>query len=186
MNMVKHVGVVENTGTKCVVVFREVPGDPENCLIVGSDTLPDVFHEGLMKVVESDEGQQSLELGELLSRRKFADGSNMLEQLHVSKYLQKVPARQIMLTPNKSTSVRLSEVNNLIRSQQSTKAETTEIVDNEPAVVEDNAKQMLTRAEVIEAQVADMQAEAQRLREDAYALDPSLKQVKRGRPPKQK
>lgn len=185
MSMVKHVGAVENTGSKCVVIFREVPGDEDNCLIVGSDTLPDVYHEGLMKVVESDEGQQSNDLGDLLSRRKFADGTNILEKLHVSGYLQKVPSRQVLLTPNRGTSVRLSEINDMVRKNRSTKAETTEIVE-EPAMQEDTAKQMITRAELLEAQIAQLQEEAQRLRDDAVALDPSLKQVRRGRPPKQK
>lgn len=183
--MVKHVGVLSNTGSRCVVVFREVPGDADSALIVGSDTLPDVYHEGLMKLVESDEGQQSSELGDLLSRRFFADGKNMLEQLHLQKFIQKVPADLVMLTPNKSTSVKLSDVNKLVKQQSTGKLELSEIVE-EPALVEDTAKQMLTRAEVIDAQVAEMQTEAQRLRDEAYSLDPSLRQVKRGRPPKQK
>lgn len=185
MTMVKHVGVVENTGTRCVVVFREVPGEPDNCLVVGSDTLPDVYHEGIMKLVESDEGQQSGDIGELMSRRYFADGKNMLETLHNSKLLQKLPSRLVMLTPNRGTAIKLSEVNKLVRDQASSKPQTTEIV-NEPAIEQDTAKQMLNRAEVLEAQVAQMQAEAQRLKEDAYSLDPSLRQVRRGRPPKQK
>lgn len=185
MTMVKHVGVVENTGTRCVVVFREVPGEPDNCLIVGSDTLPDVYHEGVMRLVESDEGQQIGDIGDLMSRRFFADGKNMLETLHVSKLLQKLPSRLIMLTPNKGTSVKLSEVNKLIREQTGNKPQTTEIV-NEPAIEQDTAKQMLNRAEVLEAQMAEMQEEATRLKEEAYLLDPSLRQVRRGRPPKQK
>jgi len=183
--MVKHVGVVENTGSRCVVIFREVPGEPTNCLIVGSDSLRDLYHEGLMKLVESDEGQQSGEIGELMSRRYFADGKNMLEYLHINNLLQKVPTAQIVLTPNRGTSVKLSEVNKLIRDQASNKPQTTEIVE-EPGMAEDTAKQMISRADLLEAQISEMQAEANRLREEAYSLNPNLRQVRRGRPPKQK
>jgi len=183
--MVKHVGVVENTGTRCVVVFREVPGEPDNCLVVGSDTLPDIYHEGLMKLVESDEGQQSTDIGEIMSRRYFADGKNMLEVLHNSKYLQKLPSEKIMLTPNRGTAVKLSDINRLIRGNAGNKPQTTEIVE-EPAMTQDTARQMLSRADMLEAQINDLQSESQRLREEAYSLDPSLRQVRRGRPPKQR
>ena len=182
-NLVKHVGYVENLGTRCVVVFREVPGEPNNCLVVGSDSLHDMYHEGLMKLVESDEGQQSSEIGELMSRRYFADGKNMLEYLHVNKLLQKLPAEKIILSPNKSTNIKLSEINKLVREQSSTKATTTEIVE-EPAIAQDNANQMLARAEMLDKQIADLQAESSRLRDEAYSINPSLRPVKRGRPPK--
>ena len=88
MAFLRHVG--KHGDRKVAVIFREVPGEPDNCLVVGSDTLPDVYHEGIMKLVESDEGQQSGDIGELMSRRYFADGKNMLETLHNSKLLQKL------------------------------------------------------------------------------------------------
>lgn len=182
--LVKHVGVIENTGSRCVVVFKEVPGDEDNCLIVNSDALPDVYHEGVMRLVESDEGQQSLDLGDLMSRRLFADGQNMLETLHVKRLLQKVPSGKVLLTPNKQTSIRLSEINKIIREQKGNKPQTTEIVDD-PKISQNTAKAMLDRADMLERQIADLHSEAERLREDAYALDSSLRPVKRGRPKKQ-
>ena len=33
MANIKHVGQIINTQRRCVVVFREVPDEPENCLI---------------------------------------------------------------------------------------------------------------------------------------------------------
>ena len=57
MAIMKHVG---KYGEKpCVVVFREIPNEPENCLVVMSDSLDEVKHDNLMNVVQSAEGQEA-------------------------------------------------------------------------------------------------------------------------------
>jgi hypothetical protein len=108
----------------------------------------------------------------------------MLETLHGKRLLQKVPSKNVMLTPNKQTAIRLSDINKLIREQKGTKPQTTEIVDD-PKISQNTAQAMLDRAAMLEKQIADLESEAMRLREDAFALDPTLKPVKRGRPKKQ-
>ena len=50
---IKHVGKLSNTGKKVVVVFRELPDDPENCLVVDTDALPDWFHDDIINAVMS-------------------------------------------------------------------------------------------------------------------------------------
>ena len=62
--IMKHVGVYG--GKPCVVVFREVPNEPENCLIVLSGGLEEVKHDDLMNVVSSAEGQGAREISEVL------------------------------------------------------------------------------------------------------------------------
>ena len=47
--VMKHVGKFGNK--PCVVVFRQVPNEPNNCLIVESGSLPDGKHDELMNVV---------------------------------------------------------------------------------------------------------------------------------------
>ena len=42
---IKHVGQILNTQKRCVVVFRELPDDPTNCLVVDTDALPDWMHD---------------------------------------------------------------------------------------------------------------------------------------------
>ena len=65
-NIMKHVGT---HGQKpCVVVFREVPNEPDNCLIVETGTLEDQKHDDLMNVVQSLEAQESNNISEVLSR----------------------------------------------------------------------------------------------------------------------
>jgi len=55
--LMKHVG---KFGEKpCVVVFRELPGEQDYCLIVQTDNLESRQHDDLMNVVQSAEAQQS-------------------------------------------------------------------------------------------------------------------------------
>lgn len=107
--LMKHVG---KFGEKpCVVIFRELPGEPEYCLIVQTDTLESRQHDDLMNVIQSMEAQESNDISEVLHRRQFTDGSNMLSSLHYSKKLQKVPVNHVSLTPTPSQKIQLSEVN---------------------------------------------------------------------------
>ena len=111
--IMKHVGKV---GEKpCVVVFREVPNEPEHCLVVKSSVLEPDQHDALMMVVQSAEAQESNDLANVLHRRQFSDGSNMLASLHHKKQIEKVPVNLVSLTPLPSQSVPLAEVNAEIR-----------------------------------------------------------------------
>jgi hypothetical protein len=107
--LMKHVGKV---GEKpCVVVFRELPGEPNYCLIVQTDTLDSRQHDDLMTVVQSMEAQESNDISTVLHRRQFTDGSNMLTALHYAKKLQKVPVNHVSLTPTPSQKISLADVN---------------------------------------------------------------------------
>jgi len=95
--LMKHVG---KFGEKpCIVVFRELPGEQDNCLIVQTDNLESRQHDDLMNVIQSSEAQQANDISEVLFRRQFTDGSNMLNTLHYGKKLQKVPVGLVQLTP---------------------------------------------------------------------------------------
>ena len=48
----KHVGELADGGAKVVILYRTVPGEPNNCLVVGSKFLPDIYHDSLMKALE--------------------------------------------------------------------------------------------------------------------------------------
>jgi len=113
MAVLKHVG---KYGEKpCVVVFREVPNEPDNCLIVETGALDDQKHDDLMNIVQSLEAQESNEISEVLSRRQFTDGSNVLNDLHFTKKLVKVSSELVFLTPTPTDKIALSEVNNEIK-----------------------------------------------------------------------
>ena len=71
MATMKHIGRVANTGLKCVVVFRQIYDengnvtDDKHCLVVETERLPDMEHDDVVRVVESDAGQESAEFYEL-------------------------------------------------------------------------------------------------------------------------
>lgn len=115
-NMIKHVGLYGEK--KCVVLFREVPNESDNCLIILPDALDARQHDEFMQVVEGIEAQSATELADVLNRRQFSDGANMLSTLHYSKKIQKVPTVNVDLTPVPNQRFKLSEVNDAIRQQQ--------------------------------------------------------------------
>ena len=95
----KHIGELSDTSkAKVVIVYRTVPDEPNNCLVVGTKFLPDMYHNALMRAVESDGGQSAKELGEFLGRQTFPDGTNMLALLHNDNYMKKFATKDIIVT----------------------------------------------------------------------------------------
>lgn len=114
----KHVGRMKNTGRKCLVVFRTLPGDAFNCLVIPTESLTDSYHDALISLVESNAAQVAFEFAEVLARAVFPDGTTMLPSLHVKGFLSKVPTDQVEMTPNNQASILLSELNSLIAQQR--------------------------------------------------------------------
>lgn len=210
MATMKHIGQVNNTGLKCIVVFREIYDergnvtDDKNCLIVETERLPDMEHDDMVRVVESPAGQEAKEFYEIAHRSMFSDGVNMLQKLHNAGYLKKYPTNQISLTPNRSTSILLSEVNQIIRKQKTGMSESdisNSMVDDtdspprtqtsfDPSQTIDQAvntgEQALDETAIAQSllsQADTFLAEAERLKSEAYEMAPDLK-PKRGRPKK--
>ena len=75
------------------IIFRTVPEESNNCLVVGPKFLDDTNHNSFMKALESQEGQDSFELGSYLNRTSFPDGTNMLAFLHSGNYIKKIPTK---------------------------------------------------------------------------------------------
>lgn len=119
----KHVGKMKNNSARIAVVFRTVPGEPTNALVVGTNGLPDSYHDSLMSIIESDQGQQANELADILAVRRFPDGEVMLSWLHNRGHLKKVPTNLVLMTPNNQTQVQLDELNKLIAEQKGTTVE---------------------------------------------------------------
>lgn len=118
MQNLKHVGRIKSTGKKCLVVFRTLPGDAFNCLVVTTENLDDSYHNALINLVESNAAQTANEFGEVLARSIFPDGTTMLPSLHVKGLLTKLPTGNVEMIPNSQTSVLLSELNQLIAEQR--------------------------------------------------------------------
>ena len=116
MAFVKHVG--RNGDRKVAVVFREVPGDSHMCLVVYPDLLPMHIHDPLMKVLESDVGQQATDLADALFRNLLPDGRNMLQTLHAEGLMKRVQTDNIIMTPNANSTVKLSELNRIVNEMK--------------------------------------------------------------------
>lgn len=133
-DIVKHVG--QYGQKRCVVVFREVPNETDQCLIVMSDTLEGRMHDELMEVIEGPEAQSSKDLADVLNRRQFSDGSNMLTQLHYAKRLTKVATNMVDLTPLPGQRVGLAQLNEELRKIEGGYVPPTNDLNNESQLLE--------------------------------------------------
>jgi len=199
---VKHIG--KHNNRKVAIVFRQVPDEEHMALVCYTETIPSSIHDSLMNVIESEVGQNTDDLSEVLHRNFLPDGRGILEALHKEGMLKKVPTSQVIVTPNAESHVRLDELNTIINdlktgneaadkmreldenagmidplTQKKQVNEAVEPVAEVPpmaaaeGVLDDGA----IAANLIEQSKA-MAAEAERLQEEAYALDPSLKPKK--------
>ena len=188
-NDLKHVGKTIDTDRRVIVVFREVPGEEDKCLVVDTMSLDGLIHDDIVSTVESQPGQQSANFYEAASRTLLTDGRNMLTTMHSAGLLSKQSTSNIMMMQGSATIV-LSELNALIAEQTNnapvvaspdgTKTTSAGVggADDIDNVINDTqlAKNMM-------GQAIQYESEAKALRAQAIELDPSLK-PKRGRPAK--
>lgn len=118
MQSLKHVGRIKATGRRCMVVFRSLPNDAFNCLIIQTESLEPDYHDQLISLVESPSAQNANEFSEVLARGMFSDGSTMLPSLHVKGLLTKMPTDAIEMVPNMQSTIMLSDLNQMIAEQQ--------------------------------------------------------------------
>ena len=111
--MLKHIG--RHGDRKVAIVFREIPGNEHMCLVIYPDVLPSHIHDTIMKVIESPVGQAENSLANALHRNLLPDGRPILEALHREGMLKKIASEQVIVTPTPTSSVKLDELNRLIR-----------------------------------------------------------------------
>ena len=113
MTFFKHVGVANNK--KVIIIQRQLSGDDAHmAAVLYSDILPSRYHDDVMRVLESDEGQQAYEFRDILQRRMMADGNNMLQALSQENYIKRVAQNAVIVKPNSKSSIRLDELNKLL------------------------------------------------------------------------
>jgi hypothetical protein len=108
---IKHVG--KHGDRRVAIVFRVVPDEEHMALVCYPDNLKAEFHDALMRVIESPEGQDATDLADALSRNLLPDGRQILQTFHKEGMIKKVPTSQIVVTPNATSSVRLDELNEI-------------------------------------------------------------------------
>ena len=194
----KHIGK-NKSGSNVIVVFRELPDDPEHCLVVQISSLSDFWHDNLTKTVEGRQAQETVDLYEVLQRTSFGDGTQMLNGLHQRGLLRKVSVDDIEMQPMPNRLVSLRTVNEAIREGKgeqvmptpapevdAPKVDNPVVLDTDPSVSKqadvgtEEQQKSLAESKLLQARL--MEEDAKALREEAYGLDPDLK--KGGRPSK--
>jgi hypothetical protein len=112
----KHVG--KHGDRKICLLFRQVPGEDHMGLIIYPDLLQSSWHDAIMRVLESDVGQQAEEFAEALSRSLLPDGRIILNTLHSEKMIKKVRTSDIIMTPNTDAKIRLDELNKMLNEMK--------------------------------------------------------------------
>ena len=145
----KHLGeLADASKAKVLIVYRTVPqGDgtkdeSKNCLVVGTKFLPDMYHDALMRAVESQGAQAENELGTYLARQTFPDGTNMLAFLHNDNYIKKFPTKDVIVTygPLAEGRVALDKLNTNIAKDQNVKEADLAVKDATPGATKTTAK----------------------------------------------
>ena len=196
----KHVG--EHNGKKVVIIEKSIPGEPHMCAVIYSTNIPTKFHDDIMRLLESPEGQAEKEFGLILNRRQGTDGRNLLQAIAQEGYLKKAPTNQVIVKPNAASAIRLDELNNLLRmagegeeaiaklekleresglkdtrkNPEARKQVSTTPTQTTVDVMDDTAlaANYVSQATRMKAEAQSLLAEAQRLEEEASKLNPSL------------
>ena len=208
--MLKHIGKMKHNGAKVCVIYRTLPGDAFSALVVGTSSLTEAHHNTLMTELETPQGQQSNELGDHLSNRYFSDGTNILEQIHITGKLVKVATSDVLMTPTLVDEVPLNELNVMIAEQKgvslddlaikadmphktrnNTKTQDIQIEDltkkpsKSDVVIDDLTKpkppKELTTARDYRSEADRLYKEAARLKKIADEIDPPKKKESRGK-----
>ncbi len=144
----KHIGeLADESKAKVVIMYRTVPGEADNCLVVGTKFLPDQYHNALMKAVESEGGQDADEFADFASRQTFPDGTNMLAMLHNDNYIKKFKTKEIMVTYGSGDDGRilLNKLNEMIAKDKGTTVK--EMAADPDATAKTTAKKTTKKAD---------------------------------------
>ena len=114
--MLKHIG--RHGDRKVAILYREVPGEEHMCLVVYPETMPTHIHNSIMATLESAPGQAATNLSEVLHRNLLPDGRPQLEALHREGMIKKISTNQVIVTPSAQSSVKLDEMNKIIREME--------------------------------------------------------------------
>ena len=175
-NLKKHSGQLSNTGVRVAVVFRKIPNDAENCLIVETERLPDSYHDYLIQCLNSKEASETNEFYEVLNRRTFPDGTNCLTSLHQRNYLRKEPISNVEMLPLPGQKVPLALINATIdkkvdeykaKQKGTTPVELPPIPAKSEPVADSAA---IAKGLILQAEMLEQDAAAKR--EEAYPLVP--------------
>ena len=145
---IKHIGKLKDGGAAVAIIFRTVPGEPKNCLVIGPKFLDENYQNTFMKALESAEGQSAFELGHHLMKSRFSDGVEILQFLHQNNFIKKMPTENIIVNMGAGTNgeVPLDELNELIAKQRGITVDELSLLDQPKTVKTDATKSKKTKS----------------------------------------
>jgi hypothetical protein len=101
-----------------------------------------MYHNALMKAVESAGGQDADEFADFASRQTFPDGTNMLAMMHNDNYIKKFKTNEIMVTFGNTDEGRilLNKLNEMVAKEKGTTVEAMAADPDAPAPAKKTTK----------------------------------------------
>lgn len=143
MKFLRHVG--KHGDRKVAIIFREVPGEPHMCLVTYTELLNQHIHDPMMKCIESDIGQTSENLADALNRTFTNDGRPILQVLHLEGQLKKVNTETVVMTPQPTVKIKLSELNKMLDEMQQGEAAVKRMEELDKSLGLQNPKDVVRR-----------------------------------------
>ena len=145
---IKHIGKLKDGGAAVAIIFRTVPGEPKNCLVIGPKFLDGNYQTTFMKALESAEGQSAFELGHHLMKSRFSDGVEILPFLHQNNFIKKMPTENVIVNMGAGTTgeVPLDELNELIAKQRGITVDELSLLDQPKTATTDATKSKTTKS----------------------------------------
>lgn len=131
MSFLKHVG--KHSDRKVAILWRQVPNEEHMCLVIYPEVLPAPWHDSIMKVLESDVGQQAEDFADALHRSLLPDGRVILETLHLEKMIKKVRTADVIVTPRPGSSIKLDELNSMLNEMKQGEAAIKRLAESDAA-----------------------------------------------------
>jgi hypothetical protein len=183
MNFIRHIG--KHGDRKIAILYRQVPGEDHMCLVIQPDVLPAHWHDSIMKVLESDIGQQANELADALHRNLLPDGRNILETLHFEKMIKKIRTSDVLVTPRPGATIRLDELNKMLNEMEKGSEAVKKMAQNDAsrglvdAPTKRAAEAEFKRTQIEKVAAAKMQADPNAALSDRDIATNMLEQAKR-------
>lgn len=166
--MQKHIGTLVDTGSRVFVIFRQLPNDPNMCLVVYRDSIPEIYSYAVGRFVMED-GQHTTteDLADVMDARGIMPtGENMLTALHNKGLLVPKPTENVLMWLDEQNSIKLDVLNKNWGDAIAPKKPTKEVTDFNPF---DSTE--ATVLEDIEHQIKDMERSIEKLVQRAKMLD---------------
>lgn len=170
-NIIRHKGVT-SIGTNVSVIFRSLQKEPDKCLVLYHESLPEVYYYKVMQLIDGV-GQKSNNLWDIMDKEGLLEGSNMLTVLHTKSLLRKLNTSEITMLPGNGQRIRLDELNKVIADAEMSGGKIKDYNPFESTTVDAGLENGGLAARLMnESEQHRIQAE--KLYQRAVDLDPSL------------